>query len=55
MNPFKENVLTIERLRQYKGLEAMSDDELKTALSVINTMAEFYLNNKKKIDDYGKC
>lgn len=55
MNPFKEQVLTIERLRHYKGLETKSDEELEIALNTINTLAEFYLNNKSKIDNYGKC
>ena len=55
MNPFNERVLSIERLRQYDGLETMSDGELEIALDTINVMAEFYLNNKNKIEKYGKC
>lgn len=55
MNPYNERVLTIERLRQYDELETMSDEELEIALSTINIMADFYLNNKNKIDRYGKC
>lgn len=55
MNPYNERVLSIERLRQYEGLETMSDEELELALTTINVMAEFYLNNKNKIDKYGKC
>lgn len=55
MNPYNERVLSIERLRQCEGLETMSDEELELALTTINVMAEFYLNNKNKIDEYGKC
>lgn len=55
MNPYNERVLTIEQLRQYDGLETMSDEELEIALDTINVMAEFYLNNKNKIEKYGKC
>ena len=55
MNPYNERVLTIEQLRQYDGLETMSDEELEIALDTINVMAEFYLNNKNKIEEYGKC
>lgn len=55
MNPYNERVLSIELLRQYDGLETMSDEELEIALDTINVMAEFYLNNKNKIDKYGKC
>lgn len=55
MNPYNERVLSIEQLRQYDGLGTMSDEELEIALDTINVMAEFYLNNKNKIEKYGKC
>lgn len=44
--------MTRERLRTYKGFEDMSDELLDIAVNTINTMAEFYLNNKSKIEEY---
>lgn len=52
MNPYMDCGMTRERLREYKGFENMSDEELDIAVRTINTMAEFYLNNKSKIEEY---
>lgn len=52
MNPYKDGGMTRERLRTYKGFEDMSDELLDIAVNTINTMAEFYLNNKSKIEEY---
>lgn len=52
MNPYMDCGMTRERLRTYKGFENMSDEELDIAVRTINTMAELYLNNKSKIEEY---
>ena len=52
MNPYMDCGMTRERLRTYKGFDNMSDEELDLAVRTINTMAEFYLNNKSKIEEY---
>ncbi len=52
MNPYSNYNLTPERLRKYKGFENMSEDMLDLAVKTINTLADVYLNNRKKIEEY---
>jgi len=52
MNPYSNYNLIPERLRKYKGFENMSDEMLDMAVKTINTLADVYLNNREKIEEY---
>ena len=48
--------LTIERLRQYKGLENVTDEEAEKIISQLNDLAVLFceFNNQENSENYGK-